>query len=142
MATTQDKIYAAGFFDGEGNVCLIKPSGSRSRPSYRLLSVNVTQASKPVIDWFQSLWGGGVHYRKPTGRTKKPAWQISITGVRAERFLEDILPYLKVKKESAAEKLNRWKSRPNQRPWISLSFEARAQIYPLSKGVAVCQNRL
>lgn len=102
--TEAETAYIAGFFDGEGMVCLSRQetkgaNGLRRNPSYTLL-VRIGQSSKPVMDWLLSKCGGG--YLSPkrvdSGRGH---WVLSLKSHRAMRLLETILPYLIVKKEQA-----------------------------------------
>lgn len=133
MASQDQIIYAAGFFDGEGSVTLAKPNSSY--PNYVLLRVDIGQTSKPVLDWFQEVWGGAIHYRNANrGRSVKENWQWYISGVRAQVFLIDVLPYLKVKQDSVTIKLATWLERPNQSPNISSAMEQRVLEHPLSTG--------
>ncbi len=59
MHTHDEIVWSAGFFDGEGSICLskrakTKPSGN---PAY-ILAVNVAQKDDELLAWFQEKWGG------------------------------------------------------------------------------------
>lgn len=97
-----DLAWIAGFFDGEGCVCIYrsKEAPSQLRPNGRgrhVLNLTLTQNNKEILDWVASVFGGRVRsYRENIcyrwylcGRDKQRA------------FLYAVLPYLKLKKRQA-----------------------------------------
>lgn len=82
------KIWAAGFFDGEGNVQISKnlaPSISASNTDIRAIMV------------FYRSWGGIVSCQTPElGRT---CYTVRYDGDKAKPIAEDLLPYVQIKRE-------------------------------------------
>jgi hypothetical protein len=90
MADTNN-IYFAGFFDGEGCVAIYK----------RKYVVSLTNTDIRPLKEAQSIWGGFLSTQEAIGRKGaiRDLWRWQIYGHSARRFLEDILPYVRVKKE-------------------------------------------
>lgn len=89
--------YIAGFFDGEGSVGVYK----NGKGVYHLrtqLVQNVSQASLTLLDNLIKTWGGNgsIQTTKSTG-AKKFNWQLN--SKKAERFLQDIRPFTRLKSE-------------------------------------------
>ena len=91
------KIWAAGFFDGEGSVTLFK----RGLDSY-VLGVKLTSTAKKAVDMFYSAWGGAVFpYRRQrikSGALGKQAWQVTYDENEAYQLVLDLLPYVELKR--------------------------------------------
>lgn len=90
--------WAAGFFDGEGCIAIVKPRGT-----YQIRAM-VNQVDPRPLELLRSRFGGGLHKRErgPDSPSRDIyAWQISCQ--KAEAFLRAIRPYLTVK----AEQVNR-----------------------------------
>lgn len=79
--------YAAGFFDGEGSITLMKPP---PWGAVRILRVVVVQNDRRPLDLFMERWGGHV-------RQLRKCYQWQVATVKATSFLEDVLPHLIVK---------------------------------------------
>lgn len=99
-----DLIYAAGFMDGEGHIIIYKHNrGGRYKSPTYVLIVGCTNTDKNVIKWFQETFGACRQIRKR--HENHPKYKIcyswTIQAKMAYKFLEMILPYLKVKKEQA-----------------------------------------
>lgn len=91
--------YLAGFFDGEGSLVHVKKHGWR---------MVVYQSSEPVIRWIEQITGTGtVAIRESNGSNLKkvgvlkPAFVWQLYGRNAVALLEQLIPYLIVKKEKA-----------------------------------------
>jgi len=101
----QDKIWMAGFFDGEGNIQLYlsAPTYSNRHGQYSLrvyiVNTGIVNAGHSILEQFSSF--GGAIFETPKTSRWKMAYRWYITGSDAKRFLEAILPYLKLKKEIA-----------------------------------------
>jgi len=96
-----DKAYAAGFFDGEGNVSTYLEKGR-----YRHLQARVTQNDRQPLKWLQHLFGGHI-YRHANRHGGSNFWVVETK--EAERFLEAIQPYLMVKGADAKEALEKYR---------------------------------
>jgi len=99
-ANERDLIYAAGFFDGEGCVCIIKPNKDRDRPNYNL-SVSISNTNENVMNWFRSVFNANVYSRKSRDDNHRDYHVIQLTGDKAAYFLLSIVSHLKIKKEQA-----------------------------------------
>lgn len=85
--------YIAGFFDGEGNVCIGKDLSH--------ICVSMSQTSPNVLMLIQQRYGGKV--TETTKKNKllhwKRAWDLRFcNSVEVKRFLEAIQPYVYVKR--------------------------------------------
>ena len=86
--------YVAGFLDGEGCIQLVKTT--------QTISVEISQASRPVLDNICELTGiGGVYLKKKYNPEHKQMYHWVATGITAIEFLENIIEKLIVKKEQA-----------------------------------------
>lgn len=100
LACEKDLIYAAGFFDGEGCVCIIKPNKDKNRLNYNL-SVSISNTNENVMDWFRSTFNVNVHSYESRDANRRDYYVTSLTGDKAAHFLLSIVSYLKIKKEQA-----------------------------------------
>ncbi len=100
--TEAQAAYIAGIVDGEGSVMLIM------RKSVRLPSVHlrlsVINTFNGLLRWFFEVTGvGTIHLvdNKKYGRSSKQAWIWKTHGEVARSLLEQILPYLIIKRKQA-----------------------------------------
>jgi hypothetical protein len=97
--------YLAGFFDGEGCISVARTD---SGGTYSLI-VTVSQMDGRDLEPFAERWGGKIveHRRE---RPRKTYYQWGVGGSRALKCLQDLLPYLRGKREEAlvAIKWPRW----------------------------------
>ena len=93
MAWLFNDRWAAGFFDGEGNVSLLRRARRKS-VEYDLY-VQVTQKAREPLDQFRGAFGGNI---SPT-KTPSGCWRWRIHGKQAQVFLERMLPFSLVKKQ-------------------------------------------
>ena len=96
MPTYESWIYTAGIVDGEGCIRLTKDMRiGRRVPSYTL-SVSIAQNSKKFLEDLQQEINmtGGIS-------TNTNAYSLSYSGDNACKFLNKILPYLRIKREQA-----------------------------------------
>lgn len=88
--------YLTGWFDGEGCIRVNKLHGGK----HHVLTVSVNQTYFPILHEVMSLYGGTVgEYWHPKDR--KPVTNWNCGNRMAEKFLQDIYPYLHEKKEQA-----------------------------------------
>lgn len=93
-----DAIYAAGYFDADGCVSIIQKNVCRGT----LLRADITSSDKAVLDWFATTFGFGTITRKvlgPSALTKKDCYSWQTNAHLARQFLEQVVPYLKVKQK-------------------------------------------
>lgn len=97
MTNDQLVLYAAGFFDGEGTVSIAKPSAWSRQ--YKMI-VRITQVTELPLKELKKKWGGCVCLRKMNYKNSKHhdiyIWTIS--NAKARIFLEDVYPYVMVKR--------------------------------------------
>lgn len=106
MKPVEDLAWMAGFVDGEGCLTISRQiRKDRPSPSYRA-SITITNTKKSALDIFETYYGGNV-YDVMENRTdkRKVKWANAYcwycTVGRAKEFLEDILPYLRIKNDQA-----------------------------------------
>lgn len=87
-ASTQDIVFAAGFYEGDGSCCAKGHS----------VGVTVSQKDCEVLDWLRSRFGGNVYQSK----SRLSQWQIS--GARARGFLQSIYGLLSSRRQRQALK--------------------------------------
>ncbi len=95
--------YTAGIIDGEGCIGIYAlKAGKRGKDSeriYHTLRVEVCNAQKGLIEFLFSHFGGshGAGYRP----NRKPYYKWQITSRSAAEFLDNIYPYLVIKRDQA-----------------------------------------
>jgi len=103
--STNDAIYIAGLFDGEGCISLTKCSRIKERyktPTFTLRA-RIRMTDSNIINWLYITIGGNYYgERNPTSRrikspNGKPYFEWGVAGRNAIEFLKQIYPYLKVK---------------------------------------------
>lgn len=102
---TISKEYIAGFFDGEGTICITKSRNYRKLTSscYRL-AVEICQKDTTFLKYLQSIYGGKVYKKLNKGSIFHQYRVHKREDVRF--FLEDISPFLIFKKEQAKLAIN------------------------------------
>lgn len=88
--------YTAGFFDGEG--CVNISTDRYAKPYIRILVVNTDIT---VLQKFQEKWGGDIAHNKRHKENWKRSFTWRLSHSRAIQFLQDIEPFLVVKKKQA-----------------------------------------
>ena len=86
---TQDIIWIAGFYEGEGSAGCYE-----NRPNQWTLHVSLTQKERQVLDWVREQYGFGSIY---CNRQRCHHWQCYYED--AKIFLLSILPYMKVERK-------------------------------------------
>lgn len=87
-------IYFAGFFDGEGS-CGIYDAKKRKQTQFR---VSLCQNDPRPLTQAHVKWGGSVRARRRPYKGRVVVnYEWYIYGAKAERFLQDILPFTCVK---------------------------------------------
>ena len=96
--------YVAGFLDGEGCIMIVKRKPrNKERVSYSYsILVTISQRDGKIMDWLYGNFGGSIRWKD----RKNPTYEWVITHRKAEKFLKDILPFLKYKKPQAILALN------------------------------------
>lgn len=94
------RAYAAGLIDGEGCIFIAKgrPRGVRLTSQYTL-KVAVGMSVESGVTWLQKHFEGAI--RKRANGQYRPIYRWEVSSVMAERFLRQIIPFMRVKKEEA-----------------------------------------
>jgi hypothetical protein len=88
--------WAAGFFDGEGNVSIVQNSGQKAGK----LRITAAQVHKEPLERFQYLFGGAL--RLARGKNNWSDYWVWDTGSeKAANALKRMLPFLSVTKQQA-----------------------------------------
>ncbi len=103
-----ERAYAAGLVDGEGCIHLARRGAKKGtyavahQHGQHTVLVYLNNTAKPMIDYLQSRWGGYVR-RVPENEklNRREQWHWGLSANKALRFLDDIFPYLVVKRRQA-----------------------------------------
>jgi len=96
--------YIAGLLDGEGYIGIRKASWKKYR--HLKLLVQITNSDKEVIEWIkntsQTLVKSGFIDVLPAKNTRKARYVFKLEGMKGiKRFLQMLLPYLRIKRKQA-----------------------------------------
>jgi len=103
-----EKAYIAGFIDGEGYISIQRTV--RRRKDFQLsiyyqLTLKIGNTDLEVLKYINDVTGvGEIHlydYEYADNIRRKPVYDLQICGKKAQNLLNEILPYLHTKKESA-----------------------------------------
>ena|ERR1041385_2850870 len=87
--------YAAGLFDGEGSISLVRQKTNRSHSP----QVSVASNDREVLDWFQKRFGGSIVTKQPRQATHSVSYDWRLIDRRALTFLQLIRPYLVIERK-------------------------------------------
>jgi hypothetical protein len=87
--------YAAGLFDGEGSISLVRQNNNRSHSP----QVSVASNDCEVLVWFQKRFGGSIVTKQPRKPTHSVSYDWRLTDRRALTFLRIIRPYLVIERK-------------------------------------------
>lgn len=90
--------WAAGFFDGEGSVRIMK---AEHKTGYRRLCISIAQVDRRPLDYFRNTFGVGT-VRGPYGPyfgNRQPYFQYMVHGAEAVLVGQKMLPFLLGKAE-------------------------------------------
>lgn len=91
--TTEDLIWMAGFFDGEGHIDIAKYKAANR---HGILVASVTNKDRDVLTPFL-IFGGRIFIAVK----KSNIWRWQAYGGQAKTLLESLLPYLRLKRDTA-----------------------------------------
>lgn len=98
-----DIAYIAGLVDGEAYIG-IKKSNSKSNgyisPRYAA-RLQIRMVDEQAIKFIANIFGGSYYKEKPSAKKGRPLFCYQASDKIAQGILEILLPYLKVKEESA-----------------------------------------
>ena len=114
LAKTEDYIYLAGIIDGEGTMGIYRNTDRRRRSHsyYYRHNLKVANSCKDLIYWIKGTFGGSIIVYQPRYFQSQISYCWS-SNKRQDTIevLENILPYLKVKRRQAEIVLDFMKSR-------------------------------
>lgn len=113
---TPSPQYAAGLFDGEGSISLAVHKDGDGHNQCKL-HVRVSNSNRFALDGLRRRWGGIIATYQPAYHGSRLHHALAIEQKKATRFLEDILPWLVIKRSLA---------------WITICFIKRRK-YTLGK---------
>lgn len=87
--------YAAGLFDGEGSISLVRQNSNRSHSP----QVSVASNDCEVLGWLQKRFGGSIGTKQPREPTHSISYDWRLTDRRALAFLTLIRPYLVIERK-------------------------------------------
>ncbi len=95
-----DAAYIAGFIDGEGHLQLISAG---ARMTQIQPQIQIANTDLKCLKWMQNTIGtGGITIIAKQKDGWKQCYRLNLTGLKSiSYFLEQILPFLKIKKDSA-----------------------------------------
>ena len=101
---TWERGYAAGLIDGEGCISVKKVNnfGKKRNPEYSLqVSMNLLDGGP--IDFMYGCFGGSIYFIRASKYdiVHQDNWRWEINRKPAQKFLKQILPFLKIKKNQA-----------------------------------------
>jgi hypothetical protein len=97
-----DCAYAAGFFDGEGFVTIgFMSAKARTRGTTYTMRVGIAQNDPEPLLWVRDRWGGSVRLLKRRTDRGNLSYKWDCCSRMAAAFLDDVMPFLQVKKRRA-----------------------------------------
>jgi len=115
--------YAAGLFDGEGSISILRRSSGQI-----FLQVQISMICREVLEWFSYHFGGNavVYKQSKNALGSSPICKWSISGQMALDFINIVEPYLIEKKDEAG---------------IALLFPAGKRNVPYSLTLEIISRR-
>jgi len=95
MVDVNELAYAAGLFDGEGSISLVRQHGNR----WQSPQVAVASTDYEVLEWFRIRFGGGIVTKQPRMSNHSVSYDWRLTDRRALEFLKLIRPYLVIERK-------------------------------------------
>jgi hypothetical protein len=96
-----DINWIAGFFDGEGCVSINSGTNGRTEKRYVKVSVSIAQKDRDILEKIREQHGGKI-YEYKSSNSHALFWQKQCD---VKKILEELIPYLIIKKEKAIEAL-------------------------------------
>jgi hypothetical protein len=88
---TLDLSYAAGLFDGEGTVGLVR----RHRNCYRSPMVSVPSCTPHLLSWLWTRFGGSISTKRCYKKGHSPSGVWALGSDASLKFLDLIFPYMR-----------------------------------------------
>ena len=88
--------YVAGFIDGEGCVSI-----GVAKKRYVCPNIQVSNTNLTVLKLFKEQFGGSIQNRLDKRKNRRPSWTWWIAANKALKVLEEVKPFLIIKKPQA-----------------------------------------
>jgi hypothetical protein len=95
MVDSEELAYAAGLFDGESSISLVRHRENRTHSP----QVWIASTDCEVFSWFQERFGGSIVTKQPRMSNHSVSYDWRLTDRRALAFLELIRPYLVIERK-------------------------------------------
>lgn len=95
MVDIEELAYAAGLFDGEGSISLVRHRDNRTHSP----QVSIASTDHEVVYWFQKRFGGSIVTKQPRMSNHSVSYDWRLTDRRALAFLELLRPYLVIERK-------------------------------------------
>lgn len=95
-----DKRWLAGFFDGEGNICITARKNRHGKRRWIFLNVSVANTRLDILRSIQTQHGGHLGIYN-LGKRTQPCGSLHWSYAAARKMLRYLLPYLRLKKRQA-----------------------------------------
>ena len=99
--TQEEIIFAAGFYEGEGCICLV----NKKRVNGKAISVVIGQKDPEILYRLRDLFGGAIYERHNSGANKIKLHAWVMWGYFAKPFLRQIFQYLSTRRKEQIEKV-------------------------------------
>ncbi len=139
-ASPTDLAWAAGFFDGEGSICLMRRVlRGRVTDVFTLAIVVVNTCLSALARLKETFALGAIHSRKAhEGRQQVYEWHLSAQS--AERLLLSIKPYVVVKRRQVDLALE-YRALRREGPSLKMSAEAFARACQIAAEISQANGR-
>lgn len=133
MISETELAWVAGFIDGEGSIGIIKTYGRHGQSPTYLIRLEVSNTNREIITFLRDLFGGGLQPDKKRNPAWKDSYKWVVAAKQAKDIIEQITPYLRLKKQQAelalelAKGLGHFYAHHQQLPQCEL--ERREQLY-------------
>lgn len=98
MRTELDLAYAAGVIDCDGSISIKTNRSKRRNPSFSAMA-RVSNTKLSLVQWFRDTFGGS--FCRNGKNNGHPFYQWAIHSQQARQFLNEVLPFLKLKQKQA-----------------------------------------
>lgn len=105
--TLEEKCYLAGFVDGEGCLCVYRRwhtnnlNGRVNKWTGFTISLCLTSTNPSILPFLKGIIGYGSISEKNKKGNRKQAWEYRICGLQAQKIVEQIFPFLHIKRDIA-----------------------------------------
>jgi len=108
--SNEQKAYIAGFFDADGCITISKRKSASKLfiNDYQIVFL-IVNTDTNIIEWLKNVIGAGTSYilgKNSYNKNWRPCHRYQLTGEKARKLLNEIYPYLIIKKDRVQMALN------------------------------------